>query len=129
MPQTWDELVEFYHEIKSAEDWPNYVPMEALVRLIIDNRDVSTVHPSTSHDTSCLTKHRTHDLWKDKPVISIDPASDVFYFFSLTEPVSDATCPRQKSESVWCPPEHVLEVYDELIGKLERLESNTSTEA
>jgi hypothetical protein len=123
MPQTWDELIEFYHEIESAEDWPNYVSMEALVRQIIGNRDVSALHPFTSHDTLCLTKHATYDLWKDRPTISIDPASAVFYLFTLTEPIMGSRFPRQKSESVWCPPEHVLEVYDEMIGKLEKLES------
>ena len=129
MAQTWDELVGFYHEIESSEDWPNSVSMEALVKLLIDNRDVSALHPFTSHDSLCLTKHKTYDRWKDKPVISIDPASAAFYLFSLTEPIMGSKFPRQKSESIWCPPGHVLEAYDEMVEKLERLESNTSAEA
>ena len=129
MSQTWDELVRFYHEIESAEDWPNLVSMEALVRQILDNRDVSVVHPFTSHDTLCLTKHKTYDIWKDEPLISIEPASADFYCFSLTEPIGGGKFPRQKSEAIWCPPERALEAYDEMIERLEKLESDTSREA
>ena len=128
MSKDWDEIISFYHDLESGEDW-YFVSMEALVKRIIENRDVSKIYPVTSHHILCLSKYKTYDEWIGKPSISIRPVSAENYRFSLTEPLEDGEIYRERSESISCPMSYALKAYDELIEKLAKLESDNSGEA
>ncbi len=78
MPKTWDELIPFYQELETEDWWRDgLASMKKLIRLIVENRDVSKLRPGTSHATLCLTKHDPHAEWKGKPYLYIEPASIV----------------------------------------------------
>ena len=128
MSKDWDRIISFYQDLESGEDW-YFVSMEKLVKLILENRDLSGMHLFTSHEILCLTKYKTFDEWKDKPLVSIKPASADNYWFSLTEPLEDGEIYRERSESISCPMEHALKAYDEMMEKLAKLESDKSREA
>ncbi len=123
MSKEWNELISFYRDLELSRSW-NIVSMEKLVKLILENRTVSEIHPFTSHHILCLTKYKTYDEWKDKPLVSIGPASSSNYWFKFTEPLEDGNIYREKSESISCTLEYALTAYDEMLGKLENFESN-----
>ena len=127
MSKDWDEIISFYHDLESDEGW-SFVSMEALVKRIIEKRDVSNIYPFTSLHILCLSKYETYDEWIGSPSISIKPASTDNYWFSLTEPLRDGEIYRERSESISCPMNYALKAYDELIEKLAKLEFDSSRE-
>jgi hypothetical protein len=120
--RSWNEIVAFYEDFKKEEGWEFLAEVEALVRRIIQNRDTSGIYPFTSHETLCLTRYQTYPEWYDKPLISINSTRTGKFKFELTEPLEDNEVYRQKSEAIVCSPDKALEVYDELVAKLRRLE-------
>ena len=123
MSKEWNELISFYQELELISSW-NIVSMEKLVKLILENRTVNKIHPFTSHHILCLTKYKTYEEWKDKPLVSIEPVSESHYCFKFTEPINDGDVYREKSESISCPLEYALKAFDEMIEKLEKFESS-----
>ena len=123
MSKEWNELISFYQDLELSRDW-DFASMEKLVKLILENRNVNKIHPFTSHHILCLTKYKTYNEWKDKPLVSIEPASSSHYWFKFAEPFDDGDIYREKSESISCPLEYALKAFDEMIEKLEKFESN-----
>jgi len=120
---SWDEIIAKYQYYKKQENWEFLADLELLVQHILQNRDVSAVHPFASHVTLCLTKYKTYDEWHDKPFISIDSTHTGKYKFTLTEPLEDGEVYRARSESIVCSFDKTLDIYDELIEKLTQLEA------
>jgi hypothetical protein len=119
MSKEWDELISFYQKFESSNEW-NIVSMKKLVKLILENRTVNKIHPFTSHHILCLTKYKTYQEWKDKALVSIEPASSSHYWFKFTQPLGNDDFYREKSESISCTFEYALTAYDEMIEKLEK---------
>jgi hypothetical protein len=130
MPMTWDEIIPFYQRLEAEEWWrKSLCSMEELVRLIIENRDVSALYMWTSHENLGLAKHDPYEEWKGKASLLITPASAVNYRFTLSVPLEDLPIYREKSESVMCPLEYALQVYDEMIEKMDGINSAKAGEA
>jgi hypothetical protein len=128
MPEDWEEIISFYHNMESGKD-RYLVSMEALVKQIIENRDVHNIYPVTSLLTLELSKYRTYHEAKDKPLVSIKPVSATHYCFSLIEPLEFGEIYRERAESISCLYAYALKAYDEMIEKLEKLESDNPREA
>lgn len=125
MSQSWKEIIEFYKDGKTHKGLENLEAIEKLVCYLVNNRDLSSIYPFTSHEVLCLTKFKTYDEWYIKPIISIElnfGANDEYiYKFTLTEPLEDGKIIRYKAEIVHCSFENSLNIFDEFIEKLERL--------
>ena len=129
MPDTWEDIISFYHERESSGDWFDFVSMEALVRRITENRDVSNIYPCTSLYTLVLSKHKSYDAGWDKPTVSIRAASTTNYQFTLNEPLESGEIGRVREETISCRMGYVLKAYDEMIVRLEGLETGIPPEA
>ena len=129
MPKTWAELIPFYRELETDEYWQGLCSMEKLVTLILENRDVTNIHPSTSLHVLCLSRREGYDEWRGRPVLYIEPSSPMYYQFRLSVTLEVEPVLREKSESATCPPEFALEIFDEMVAKMERLESKDAGEA
>jgi len=118
----WDEIVSFYDDLITHDDWLKWWKLVGdFVRKLIVSRDVSGLHPFTSHEVLCLTKYKTYTKWEDKPMLTITAASNERLGFSLIEPIEDDEIYRERTETITCPPDRALQVYDELTQKLDRL--------
>jgi hypothetical protein len=121
MPATsLEEILKFYEDFEDYQDESEW--MVKLVKHLVANRDLSSFYPFTSHETLCFSMFESHEDWFEKPIISIDinwEASEEYkYKISFERRKVEADLWRQFLESVYCPFEKCLEIFDEMAEKL-----------
>jgi hypothetical protein len=119
--KSWDSVVEFYQELYSHKGWEIYAKMEKLVNFLLASRNLSALHPFTSHQFLCLTFYKTYEEWKDKPSVTVEITGDYFKF-TLVQPFGEGEIYREKTESIGCPVERLdlaLQAFDDLTEKLQ----------
>jgi hypothetical protein len=129
MPDMWEDIISFYRERESSGDWFDFVSMEALIKRIMENRDVSNIYPCTSLYALVLSKHKTYDEGRGEPTVLIRAASTTNYQFTLNEPLESGEIGRVREETISCRMDYALKAYDEMIARLEGLESGNPREA
>lgn len=124
----WNEIIDFYGNFPHNENYKEYKEIERMKKFVIhliQNRDLQNLHCFTSHETLCVTKFKTHPEWFDKPLVTIDinwGASEQYkYKFSLVERQEKDNVIREFVESVLCSFGKSLEIFDEMIEKLEKV--------
>jgi hypothetical protein len=121
----WKELIDFYDEFSSQENYKEIEGMKKFVILLVKNRNLQNLHYFTSHETLCITKFKTHPDWFDKPLVTIDinwGADEQYkYKFSLVKRQEEDNVLREFAESEFCSFDKSLKVFDEMIEKLEKV--------
>ena len=121
MSQDWSELIPFYNDFLNYKGWDSIKVLIQFVSDLIGSRNLDDLYYHTSHHRLCITLDEEYEIWRDKPILTIDAISDSIISIEIAVEVREAPdIYRAYIEKVHVPVEDSLHYFDEMIEKYKK---------